>query len=328
MLRPETGPRKAERALSINLHAMKTRLFGHPKLRARILRDYAVATAPTNPDEFAEAVVNQFDQAPVSSPLEQTLSDSDVFRAAVKALASNSRSWATFLRFERRLAGLLGEYDPAASHLAFEEGRLDVTQVAACLPGTSSTADARAIKAWAVLLNQRPNWYEGLTEAGREFMRLATERLGSPLPDSRLVLCIVGLLAGSLPTRRVPEALVKRRQHLLADRPNLPGMGYVLASEFFRNLHWNAFKPDRHVQRLFDRWLPGGAAQVQREVQSLQELLGRNTKDLSTYLTYSLIGIRATPEGIPHSVADNLVWLLGAYLEKKGKESDAVYVHW
>ena len=87
-------------------------------------------------------------------------------------------------------------------------------------------------------------------------------------------------------------------------------------------------KPDRHIQRLFNRWFPdGGDAEVQAAVQLLQELLGRRTKDLSTYLKYSLIGIGATPEGIPHSVADNLVWLLGAYLEKKGKVSDAVYIH-
>ena len=103
-------------------------------------------------------------------------------------------------------------------------------------------------------------------------------------------------------------------------------MGYVLGSEFFRNLHWNAFKPDRHVQRLFDRWFPGAAASVQPEVQDLQNLLGRRTAPLSTYLTYSLIGLGATPPGVPASFTDNLVWLLGAYVEKKGKESDEAYV--
>jgi hypothetical protein len=66
---------------------------------------------------------------------------------------------------------------------------------------------------------------------------------------------------------------------------------------------------------------------VQPEVDVLQELLGRRTKDLSTYLKYSLIGIRATPKGLPHSFVDNLVWLLGAYLERKGRESNAVYIH-
>lgn len=103
-------------------------------------------------------------------------------------------------------------------------------------------------------------------------------------------------------------------------------MAYILGSEFFRNLHWNAFKPDTHVQRLFNRWFPTGPSQVQSEVHALQEFLGRKTKDLSTYLTYSLIGINATPQKVPHSVTDNLVWLLGAYLEKKGKESNTVYV--
>ena len=89
-------------------------------------------------------------------------------------------------------------------------------------------------------------------------------------------------------------------------------MGRVLASEFFRNLRWNAYKPDRHVQRLFDRWLPNAASRVQPEVRELQELLGSRERGLQMYLTYSLIGIEATPPGVPLSLADNLVWLLGA----------------
>jgi hypothetical protein len=47
---------------------------------------------------------------------------------------------------------------------------------------------------------------------------------------------------------------------------------------------------------------------------------------MAKYLKYSLIGIEATPRGVPHSFTDNLVWLLGAYLERKGKESDTSYV--
>jgi hypothetical protein len=103
-------------------------------------------------------------------------------------------------------------------------------------------------------------------------------------------------------------------------------MGYVLTSEFLRNLHWNGFKPDRHIKRLIDRWFPGGGATVQDRVTRLHSLVGRRRKDLETYLTYSLVGISASPPGIPLSQVDNLVWLLGAYVEKKGRESSRNYL--
>ena len=53
----------------------------------------------------------------------------------------------------------------------------------------------------------------------------------------------------------------------------------------------SGFKPDRHIQRLFDRWYPQGTAQVKPEIERLQRLIGRKIKDLGSYLTYSLVGI-------------------------------------
>jgi hypothetical protein len=311
--------------MTIDLDMIKNRLFANAKVRDRILRDYAVPRPVTTAEDFARSVVAQFDQAPSPNPLEQRLTNDEVFRAAVKAIASNSRAWATFLTSEPKLRGKLNNYCATPTHRAFAAGHLKLTEVSACLPGQSSGADSRAIEKWAGLLNDRQDWYSGVREAGSELRRIALERLGKPLPDSHLVLCLVALLAGPPPTRRVPRKLVELRDDLLVGRLKLPGMGYVLASEFLRNLHWNAFKPDRHVQRLFNKWFPDAIVTVQREVDALQDVLGWRSKDLAKYLTYSLIGIEATPAGIPHSFTDNLVWLLGAYLEKKNKESDTQY---
>jgi hypothetical protein len=202
-----------------------------------------------------------------------------VFRAAVKAIASNNRSWATFLKSEPTLRDRLNHYCALPTHQALAAGHLGLTDVASCLKGQSSGADARAIAKWASLLHDRPDWYSGLHEAGNELRRIASNRFGKPLSDSRLVLCLVALLAGPPPTRRVSPTLVEHRRRVLMDRTKLPGMGYVLASEFFRNLHWNAFKPDRRGQRLFNKWFPDVTAAIQPEVDALQELLGWKSKD-------------------------------------------------
>jgi hypothetical protein len=103
-------------------------------------------------------------------------------------------------------------------------------------------------------------------------------------------------------------------------------MGYVLASEFLRNLHWGAFKPDRHFKRLFQHWCPSALSLVEPEVQDLQRQLGRHAADLADYFRYSLVGIDATPKGTSITYADNSVWLLAANVERKGKETNVTYV--
>jgi hypothetical protein len=67
-------------------------------------------------------------------------------------------------------------------------------------------------------------------------------------------------------------------------------------------------------------------ATVKPEVERLRRLIGRKTKGLGSYLTYSLVRISLSPPGATLAEVDNLIWLLGAYVEKKGKESDRTYL--
>lgn len=66
-----------------------------PVIRAQIIRDYGPTPELTSADELAAALLGGFEQAPSSRPLAQSFSNRDVFRAAVKALGSNSRTWAS-----------------------------------------------------------------------------------------------------------------------------------------------------------------------------------------------------------------------------------------
>jgi hypothetical protein len=86
------------------LNVIKRRLFEDSEVRTRILRDYGVRTTPRTPDEFANAIISQFDRAVLPRPLEQDLTNDDVFRAAVRALASNSRAWVNFCASNRASA--------------------------------------------------------------------------------------------------------------------------------------------------------------------------------------------------------------------------------
>ena len=60
-------------------------------------------------------------------------------------------------------------------------------------------------------------------------------------------------------------------------------------------------------------------------VPELAHSLGSRSKIVVEFLTFSLVGQAVTPTDHTFTEVDNLVWALGAYVEKKGKESSTVY---
>ncbi len=307
--------------MQIDIQAIKDRLFSNEAVRSRIARDFGLPDIQTDADEFAASVLYKLGQRPSPTPLDQKLSNAEVFRAAVRALGSNQRKWADYLGNESRIAEVLCGFDPGEASKCAR-----VENIARWLPGQSSNADARAILEWAMLLSSDVNYYQSIKYLGTAFRSHSLNDYNEPLTDAELLLCIVGYLGK--PSNRWAGAV-----HLDIAVRELPyrywktrGMGYVLASEFLRNLGWNGFKPDRHIARLFSRWLPEQGSVVLGRVRRLESLIGCTAKPLESYLKYSLTGNSVAPRDLPLSQVDNLVWLLGAYLERKGLESADRYL--
>lgn len=307
--------------MEIDIRAIKDRLFSNETVRSRIARDFGLADIPIDADEFAADVLNKLEQRPSPNPLDQKFSNAEVFRAAVRALGSNQRKWADYLGNESRIAEVLCGFDPdEASKCALVEN------IARWLPGQSSNADARAIMDWARLLAGGSNYYQSIKHLGTAFRSLSLNDHNEPLTDAELLLCIVGYL-GKPPSRWAGAVYLDSVvRELPYDHWKTRGMGYVLVSEFLRNLGWNGFKPDRHIARLFSRWLPDQGPVVLGRVHRLESLIGCTAKPLESYLRYSLIGNSVAPSDLPLSQVDNLVWLLGAYVERKGLESTDRYL--
>jgi hypothetical protein len=301
----------ADMVASVDLEAVCDSLFDDPRVRVRLARDYGFAV-PTSCTELRHALVASFDQARGAGS-ESTLMDArEVFRAAVRALGSNNRTWSTFVRREPELRALLRDYDPAATACALRSGALLPDSIAQCLPGQTGPADARAIAKWAQMLADAPDYHEAL-------LRLR-DRLGSTeARPSELPLLTAAILGSgsSGPNGAEPPMGLKSWK--------APGMGPIVASEFLRNLHWSAFKPDRHIQRLWDRWFPDLLPACHSRAQILSHFLGTRRADLGRFLVYSLLGIAVTPATSSFTEVDNLVWALGAYVEKKGRESTRSY---
>lgn len=291
--------------MKINIDIVKERLFECAK--EKIARDYHIA-APTSPQELSQRVLHALDQHICENPLTQHYDNNVVFKAAVRSLASNMRKWGTFLAQEDKITGLLKNY--IIENVSLSPPSISVLREA--LTGQTSTQDARSILGWLDLLSQRPSYYdEVIVKVSWEIVARAKDTQVDLMPHV-LFLCVAGYLSNPPPIRREVK---------------WPGMGFALGSEFLRNLGWNGFKPDRHIKRLFDSWVGTRLdVDIAPSVEIVQKLIGRCDSLTAENAKYSLIGIKISPDGYSFSEIDNLVWLLGAYVEKKGKETGCNYL--
>lgn len=309
----------------LDLDAIVLALAADPDLRERLCAEYGLPR-PASPDDFVSSLVEAFDQRPHEQPLDVDRSPRDVFRAAVRSLGSNSRTWTSFLRREPELVALLDGYDPRAVQRKVEDGELSAEDLLEFFPGQSRRTDARSVIAWARRASTRDFDREIRVLAGALSVR-GIEEYDEEIWPEHLMPVLVAFLANP-PGSRWSGYTVLRVMGVTTDPADLklPGMGPALGSEFFRNLGWSGFKPDRHIMRLLDRWTPG-VVEAQRTVaRRLGKVVGRRDSATLDYLAYSLAGQALTPDGTHFSVADNLMWALGAYVEKKGRESERGYV--
>jgi hypothetical protein len=289
-------------------------------VRARIAADYGVEDPSARPDEFASEVIGRFEQPVVKDALDQEPSNTDVFRAAVLAIASSNARWSAFLKEKDSLTALLCDYDPVEVNARLRSGELTPDGVANHLKSPYRAKDAARIAAWAALLAVTPTYYEAIRDVGTALRAVGG---ADSLPDEKLMLCLVGYFTD--PTSRWPgeDRLTSwlRNVRPVAGRKFL-GMGRPLASEFLRNLGWDGYKPDRHVLRLFRDWTGGDPPEhLEHEARWMCSLIGRKGKDVVADTQSALLRIELTPEGISYLEADNLIWLLGAYVETLDKRA-------
>lgn len=311
-------------ACKFDIGAIKAALLEQPRVRARLSRDYGLA-AHFDDESFFAALLAALDQKPIADPLNHALGPAAVYRAAVHSLGSNSRAWVSFIKREPELAALLCGYDPGAVADEVQSGALSADAIRQFFPGVTGRADAKAALDWALRLSARdfPQEVRSLYDA----ITVRRQAIGAGAVDpSHRMPMIVAFLAKPPAAWSGAEFLCEDTRPLAASEWKLAGMGAILGSEFFRNLGWSGFKPDRHVKRFLLLWAPEVVEKAAPGARRLADIIAVRDRETVEFLTYSLAGQALTPEGVEHSVADNLVWALGAAVEKKGKESGRRYV--
>lgn len=300
---------------TIDLDKVIERCFSDPCIRKRICGDFGIKDSGTAQD-LASKLVKQFDQIPPKGhSWENHLDNCRVFRAAVFAIGSNSRNWATFLKYECRLKEILFGYDPAAVRERLRSGRSIEEDIKKCLPGQTVSKDSEAILDWAELLGDSPSYYDCLVKLRRKMAALPQVTENEAVP---MVAGVLGMDLEKINKRWSPPDGLRTWK--------APRMGFPLACEFLRNLYWGTFKPDRHIQRLLGCWFWEGTADAEERAKELGKVIGSQSKGLIKPLQFSLLGMKVSPADRHINAVDNLVWVLAAYVEKKDRESKTNYV--
>ena len=295
----------------VNLDVVREQLFVRPKVVDRLCRDYGFSR-PLSAQDLGRSIVRAFGQVSATPASSTELSPRSVFRAAVFALASNSRRWSRFLQVEPQVRATLFSYEP--SLVAEASGQHRSLDIAPLLGGITAKADSAAVLRWANLLTTVPDYGEQLEQLG---LRITSTGLDPKLVPG-VAACLLGFgLSFASSDLAAPAG---------ASTWKVPGMGGVLSSEFLRNLHWDTYKPDRHILRLLGLWFPDQMRNAQTEAALIaSHLFGKSGTVAREFLAGTLLGISVTPVGTPLAEADNLIWALGAYVEKKGRESAVNY---
>ena len=298
------------------------------RVKQKIIDDYNLdKNSIISPKLLADAIINLLDQKTIEDPESKQYSNIEVFENAVKAIGSNSRKWATFLAFEGDIKKLLSCYNPERINIT---GDLE-KKLIELLKGQTCSKDAKAIIKWAErLCDSRKIFYESVKRLYYAVINAAGQN-SIKLRKHEVTLCIICLLAkGSI--KKWNGLKVLEDDHYFSNGNNikLHGMGFALASEFLRNMGWNAFKPDRHIIRLFNHWKEKAKMRIPSEedyrIKKIREVIGRNDQETIDFLRYSLAGFYHTPNDYTYSQVDNLIWMLGAYVETKGNESNENYL--
>jgi len=293
---------------TIDLDKVIERCFSEPDIRKRICCDFGIKDSGTA-QVLASKLVKQFDQIPPSGhSWENHLDNCRVFRAAVFAIGSNSRKWATFLKHECRLKEILFGYDPAAVRETLRSDRSIEEDIKKCLPSRTVKNDSKAILRWAELLGDVPSYYDCLVKLRRKMAALPQVTENEAVP---MVAGVLGMDLEKINKRWSPPDGLRTWK--------APGMGFPLACEFLRNLYWGTFKPDRHIQRLLGCWFWEGTADAEERAKELGKVIGSQSKGLIKPLQFSLLGMKVSPADRHINAVDNLVWVLAAYVETKAK---------
>ncbi len=320
-------------------------LWGSPGIREHIKSIYQLPEHVEDRTSFLRALnlAFRYHQPAPADPFSICLSNQEVFKAAVWAIGSNMREWNLFLKKEPELSSVLCNYDITAVARASHSPDY-ISCIGAILGGQTGSKDARAIVDWAKVLNgfgpsnsksyysrqiqplaktvynslkifHHSLWQAGRVKTSKGFVLNCDPHYAAEIT----AICLVAIFSN--PLKKWKKQGVKEWK----------GMGFALGMEFIRNLGWPGFKPDRHVIRLFNSWGLKNTYKTMIErspaIHFIKSVVGR--RKLSHEIFYALLGLTVSPPPsvMPPSFSDNLTWLLGSEVERKGNRSKAKSVY-
>ena len=166
-----------------------------------------------------------------------SVTNGEVFRAAVYAVLSSNASWSIVEKAISKLDKLLCDFDLAGIDENIVKSALN--KIGGVEHDNSKWPPANVTDHICKLVSK----LKTTTSYAQNSIELVRQEVATK----------AGLAELNLTNAEVTALCAAK---LLDASHKLPGMGFIITNEFLRNLGWSGFKPDRHVKRLLKLWLP------------------------------------------------------------------------
>ncbi len=310
--------------MQIPIEQIESFLYNDEEIRKKIIRDFGLDKIDGDsgvrkyviscPSDLSNALVDVLEQEAVAAPEKKIHDTSEIFEAAVLAIASSANNWTVVQKNIPEIRIALRDFDASAVHKKGVANTID--SLPKLIGGQSPADNVKYILDWAEKLHDNPEFFTTAIE--RTFNDISirlddlcnglVHRKGIKLPIA--TLCLAGIFSDPAKSWTIKGV------------PKLRGMGVPIACEFMRNLKWNCFKPDRHIVwavEIFDHQMRRAAwhKEALEVCDQIYDIVGKRNKDLKKNIEAALLCIYATPEGYggtretvdtSYSRADNLLW--------------------
>ena len=294
----------------LNIAAVQDALFAN---WATIAPKYPTLGTPGTSQEMADGLIKILDQHEQADPIGAIVPAPRVFEQVVRAIGSSQTDWSVFLRRLPVIEKCLHGFQPDKVAAVLNEGGTAGEQLRATLKASLQSVYAQAqvdgICGWASILAEDPDHY-GHIQRLAAALQANNRTIGT---NARTTAALAAIIGGE---DKLPGKVTSYLASIGVQTPTggwkSPGMRFALAAEFLRNVGWPGFKPDTHIMRLFEQWIPNVLEQAADDAREMANSLGFGDQTTIKNIQFSLAGLAITPDGTSPSVADNLLWLLGS----------------
>lgn len=288
----------------LSVTKLECAIFSDSKVSRKICVDYNIL-GDESPAIIARKILNTFRRFRNSCVEKEIHCPNILMKAAFWAIISRQTDWLRLWRYEDKIADVTANYSPAKVNAkVIRNSGIGLSCTQTSMDGALHRNLDRAEKC--------ANIIEACPALGASLKDLH-HNLRSRLSDHDASLAVAILLGNEARTAcrqwSPPQPL---------ETWKLPGMGPTIASEFLRNLGFEAIKPDTHIRRLLGVWHSGFPSQATDRWHKISACVKSKSTENAEFAQFALFGHLISLPHFSLTEFDNLLWLYARYYKGTG----------